>query len=113
LIRGIAVFTACLGLAAGGFVWLPFSFIGLVLMAWLWFASADGGSLDPTNDRKGLTGERQVADVLASLDDVGVVAVHDLELGLGNVDHVAIGPTGVFAIETKNWAGRFSRMNGG
>src|SRR5207248_2876038 len=23
----------------------------------------------------------------------------------GNFDHVAIGPTGIFAIETKNWAG--------
>jgi hypothetical protein len=52
---------------------------------------------------QGARGEERVGSVLASLRSRGFVALHDLEFGGGNVDHVVVGPTGVFALETKAW----------
>lgn len=55
----------------------------------------------------GLAGEQAVARELQSLDDhwvlcSGVV----LEGTMGDIDHVLIGPPGVYAIEVKNWSGK-------
>jgi hypothetical protein len=47
-----------------------------------------------------------VGQILKDLDRRYRV-LHGIDTGRGNVDHVVIGPTGVFAIETKNVAGRF------
>ena len=56
------------------------------------------------NWRKGAVGECMVADVLSALSgDYSVI--NDLTTASGNLDHVVVGPTGVFAIETKNWRG--------
>jgi hypothetical protein len=55
---------------------------------------------------QGAKGERQVGAVLESLSDRGFRCLHDLDIGRGYVDHVAVGPTGVFAIETKAWTRR-------
>jgi hypothetical protein len=34
--------------------------------------------------------------------------VHDLRDGRGNVDHVVLGPAGVFLLDSKRWAGTIS-----
>lgn len=54
--------------------------------------------------RIGAEGERRTAAILAGLPSTWRV-VHDLDMprGRGNIDHVAIGPPGVFTIETKNY----------
>jgi len=54
--------------------------------------------------RKGATGETVVAITLGDLPE-GYRVIHDLTTPSGNLDHVVIGPTGVFIIETKNWRG--------
>ncbi len=58
--------------------------------------------------RKGVEGEMEVERVLKTLSDSYVV-INNVRLpkGAGNIDHVVIGPTGVFAIETKNIRGHF------
>lgn len=56
--------------------------------------------------RKGAEGEGLTADALSDLPDTYSV-FHDLthpSIG-GNIDHIVVGPTGVFALETKNWRG--------
>jgi hypothetical protein len=54
--------------------------------------------------RKGAVGEAVVGHVLDNFpDDFHVI--HDLATPLGNIDHVVIGPSGVYAIDTKNWKG--------
>jgi len=53
---------------------------------------------------KGAAGEKSVAHTLSKLPD-GFRVVNDLATPTGNLDHVVIGPTGVFVIETKNWRG--------
>lgn len=54
--------------------------------------------------RSGLVGENVVAGILARLPDSFVV-IHDITARCGNLDHVVIGPTGVFVMDTKNWRG--------
>jgi hypothetical protein len=56
--------------------------------------------------QRGADGERVVGAVLDELAAEGWHAIHDASLGRGNIDHVAIGPAGVFTIETKSHAGR-------
>lgn len=51
--------------------------------------------------RTGRRSERLVARRLRRLQRRGWVIVNDVDRGRGNVDHLAIGPRGVFAIETK------------
>ena len=51
---------------------------------------------------KGARGEEAMAGLLARLPDDWHV-FHDFEAGVHHVDHVLVGPAGVFAVETKNW----------
>jgi hypothetical protein len=55
----------------------------------------------------GAEGERKTASHLAGLEDAGFIVRHDRRVpGYGgNVDHIAVGPTGVWVIETKNYRG--------
>ena len=54
--------------------------------------------------QKGAAGEKAVARILSRLPDEYRV-VNDVRTSAGNLDHVVIGPTGVFVVETKNWRG--------
>lgn len=58
--------------------------------------------------RIGAEGERKTATHLAGLDEAGFIVRHDRRVpGYGgNVDHIAVGPTGVWVIETKSYRGR-------
>ncbi len=56
----------------------------------------------------GAEGERRVADVLAHLTRYGWTVLHDVRWPgrqRANLDHVAIGPGGVFVVDAKNWSG--------
>lgn len=52
-------------------------------------------------DQLGLFGELATAEWLNQLAAAGYYVFHDLPGEKGNVDHVAVGPAGVFVIETK------------
>lgn len=56
---------------------------------------------------KGAQGERQVAAALTALGPAFTV-LHAVPVGKGatDIDHVVVGPTGVFSINTKNHAGQ-------
>lgn len=54
--------------------------------------------------RQGIEGERAVGQFLERMRENGYHVFHDL-MGDGfNIDHVLIGPTGIFTIETKTWS---------
>ncbi|MDF5751387.1 nuclease-related domain-containing protein [Spongiactinospora sp. TRM90649] len=55
--------------------------------------------------RRGALGERRTARRLRRLERAGYLVLHDraLPYGRANVDHLAIGPTGVFVIDSKVW----------
>lgn len=54
---------------------------------------------------RGAVAEESVAAELAKLDDRFHV-IHDVIVGPGNIDHVVIGPAGLFIIETKSHRGQ-------
>lgn len=90
-----------LPLKAGGLV-----FTGLIavfaVMLWLAYTSYSRGA---ESYFKGARGEEIVAIWLASLP-AGYHVFHDVDLsGVGSLDHLVAGPTGVFVIETKFWSG--------
>lgn len=54
--------------------------------------------------RLGIEGEKTVGQLLDRLRENGYEIFHDL-IGTGfNIDHVLIGPAGVFTVETKTWS---------
>jgi hypothetical protein len=58
--------------------------------------------------QRGAHGERHTARLLDRLTRDGYVVFHDLAVPgntSANVDHLAIGPTGVFVIDSKQWTG--------
>ena len=57
---------------------------------------------------KGAAGEERTAEVLARLP-AGWTAIHDVRWPsrrLANIDHVVVGPGGIFVVDSKNWSGR-------
>ena len=86
---------------------------GLLVFACLpalwWFGRMMEKRLDDLQHRQqnmesGLRGETRVAQILARLPDAFHV-INDLTTPFGNLDHVVIGPTGVFILDAKNWRG--------
>jgi hypothetical protein len=65
-------------------------------------------SEEARNWRRGARGERRTARELDRLTDRAWVVFHDLAVpdSRANVDHLAIGPSGIFLIDSKNWRGR-------
>lgn len=63
---------------------------------------------------KGAAGERAVQEVLAQLPP-GWAVFHDLHWPgrqRANIDHVVVGPGGVFVIDAKNWSGQIRVRDG-
>jgi hypothetical protein len=80
-------------------------FIGVAVLSMKWMnKKVKALETERLNFRKGATGEAIVGFVLDNFpDDFRVV--HDLTTPYGNIDHVVIGPTGAYVIDTKNWRG--------
>jgi hypothetical protein len=88
-------------LAAGSVV-VAAVFLAAFILALRWFVAR----LRERGDRYlGYVGERVVAECLEALHAAGWVIFHDMPCESGrekfNIDHAAVGPGGVFAIETK------------
>jgi len=63
---------------------------------------------------KGAEGESATAAVLAALPP-GWAALHGVQWPsrrLANIDHILVGPGGIFVIDSKNWSGRISLQSG-
>lgn len=119
LLVGTAIFMAALGFVAGinerSGVWVNLCIIGgvpvFLLLLWKVLVPRfdkffDRKAKDAANWRAGYTGEAMVANLLENLSDEFHV-FHDVRHRdlAGNIDHLVVGPTGVFVLETKNWRG--------
>lgn len=60
---------------------------------------------------KGARGEEKVSGILSSLPDAYHV-FNDFTIGRNHIDHVVVGPSGVFAVETKFWNGKVTIEDG-
>jgi len=64
------------------------------------------------NFRKGAVGEALIGYILEGFpDDYRVI--HDLTTPFGNIDHIVVGPSGAYVIDTKNWKGIVSADGNG
>jgi Nuclease-related domain len=65
--------------------------------------------------RKGARGERRTARRLRRLARRGYVAFHDLAMpgSRANIDHLLLGPSGVFVIDSKQYTGRVEQTPDG
>jgi Nuclease-related domain len=95
--------------AVGCFSFVPTDYIGRIIFLTVFGLCAAGCTvmawrtlLKIRNYRRGLLGEQAVAEQLQRLLPLGYRVFHDVPGdGKWNVDHVVVGPAGVFAIETK------------
>jgi len=62
----------------------------------------------PIVDRwhRGAVGEEHVGKIIDGLREQGWLAIHDAPTGRGNIDHILVGPAGLFTVETKSHRGR-------
>jgi hypothetical protein len=103
-----------LGIGAGGGVLgsLLATWLGLVLGVLAAMAASWRLRFQPSPDavawRRGAAGERRTARVLAALERQGWAVLHDLAVpgSRANIDHLVIGPSGVFVIDSKQYRGR-------
>jgi hypothetical protein len=105
---------ATLGIGVGGTVLgrLLAPRLGLVVGALAAMAAGWGLRFRPSPDatawRRGAAGERRTARLLSPLERQGWAVLHDLAVpgSRANLDHLAIGPGGVFVIDSKQYRGR-------
>lgn len=57
------------------------------------------------NWQDGAVGEQWTGQTLRGLETQGWRIFHDLTASYGNMDHVAVGPGGVFLLDSKRWMG--------
>jgi Nuclease-related domain len=108
----LAVATAALGRTFGLHDW-RFLASEMVLLASMFVISHYVLPLLARRDR-GATGEEHVGGLLDCFCDNRWFAIHDATVGRGNIDHIVIGPAGIFTVETKSHPGpvRVSRVHG-
>lgn len=104
----------------GGGAWSFPGFAGVflfgMLLFWSYFDTAEALSEleehvpeddDPKHWEQGAIGEEATGALLEPLGAEGFVILHDRQNPdyPGNIDHIVIGPTGIFVIDSKNWSG--------
>jgi hypothetical protein len=102
----VAAGVAGQGLASqAGLPWA--GLVGLTVAALVGWRLRFRPSEQVTAWRRGAQGERRTARLLRRLPRHGFVVFHDLAVPgfQANVDHLVIGPSGVFVIDSKQWTG--------
>jgi Nuclease-related domain len=99
--------------AQAGLAWA--GLVGLVAAALVGWRLRFRPSEQARSWRRGAEGERHTGRLLDRLTRDGYVVFHDLAVpgSLANVDHLVIGPTGVFIIDTKQWTGSVHQSGDG
>jgi hypothetical protein len=105
---------ATLGIAVGGGVLgrLATPRLGLVVGVLAAMAVGWGLRFRPSPDaiawQRGAAGEQRTARLLSPLERQGWVILHDLAIpgSRANLDHLMIGPSGVFVVDSKQYRGR-------
>jgi Nuclease-related domain len=101
-----------IGLGGGVLGSLLAPWLGLALGGLAATAAGWGLRFRPSPDavawRRGAAGERRTARLLAALGRYGWTVLHDLAVpgSRANLDHLVIGPGGVFVIDSKQYRGR-------
>jgi hypothetical protein len=106
LIASVPIFILILLIVQGKFSWIP-------PVPWylyiLYLAVPSFFLKRCLNYKKGIRGEKEVTATLRKLND-SYYLLNDVVLypKVGNIDHIVLGPNGIFVIETKNYKGEIS-----
>ena len=101
-----------IGAAGGVLGYQPAPWLGPIVAALAVAAAGWGLWFRPSPDavawRRGAAGERRTARMLDPLERQGWAVLHDLAVpgSRANIDHLVIGPGGVFVIDSKHYRGR-------
>lgn len=120
-VRNRRLFAGCCGpfIAAGivvgvlsgnVLVWMAGFVAGAFMAVWITFRDTPPRYVETW--REGAEGERKAAKALRPLERDGWHVIHDIQNGRGNYDHVAVGPSGVYLLESKNLQGVVSVQGG-
>lgn len=110
----LALVTVGFAGAKGGLIGLAIE--GVVVVGFLAFPLVQRASwANPDTWLLGLFGEAMVAHLLGMLPAT-FHCMHDITVRSNgkrsNIDHLVVGPTGIWVIETKNWKGEFQKRDG-
>jgi hypothetical protein len=90
--------------------WAAGMVCGAAVMMWLMFRETPPRYVEQWHD--GAEGERKTEKALQPLEKAGWTVMHDIQQRFGNYDHVAVGPSGVYLLESKNLEGMVEIKNG-
>jgi Nuclease-related domain len=99
-----ALLPLVLAIALLGFGWATCAVEVVVVCGIVWIDRTASVLVDRWG--RGAAGEELVGETLGTLRERGWFALHDVQLDRGNIDHVLVGPAGIFTIETKSHRGR-------
>jgi hypothetical protein len=99
IVKVVAAFSGlALAIALLGFGWATCA-VEVAVVACIVSIDRTGSALVDRWGRGG-AGEERVGRELDRLCEDGWFALHDVQLGRGNIDHALIGPAGIFTIES-------------
>jgi hypothetical protein len=110
ILGGVLGYLLCLYLQVRKFSSVTTSVAVLILLCVIWLVERMGfrklDEIEKTRAamRKGAAGENAVAKILENLPEDYCV-INGLTTPFGDLDHVVVGPTGVYILDTKNWKG--------
>jgi hypothetical protein len=84
--------------------------VGSALASYLWAIDSPPEWIE--RKRRGRDGERSTEKELAPLERRGWAVGHDLPARFGNHDHLVVGPSGAFLLETKRFVGEATLRDG-
>lgn len=88
------------------------SFVAILLLSKWGDRKLDTLDKQRTSMERGSIGENLVGNILNSLPD-GFYVINGVAAEYGDLDHVVVGPTGVFVLDSKNWRGVVSSDGNG
>lgn len=89
---------------AFGFFSMPFLAVEWLCLGGMFLVDRRGDIIDRW--QRGADGEALVGNVIEGMHEDGWRVLHDVSFGAANIDHVLLGPAGVFTVETKSHPGR-------
>ena len=110
ILGGVLGYLLCLTFQVHKFSSVTTSAAILILLCVIWLVERFGfRKLEEIEKRraamrKGAAGENNVAQILKDFPEAFCV-IHGLTTPFGDLDHIVVGPTGVYIIDTKNWRG--------
>ena len=86
----------------------------VTLFGVVWLAERVVNPLSTRVWRIGAEGEEATARLLAELEPDGYLVFHDLRIprSRANIDHLVVGPTGVFVVDSKSFSGSVEERRG-